>query len=84
MMAFTTLLIAVPIIILLYMLIIKRVKKTIINYIIVFIISVLFMITGSLHLIYIGLEIILLGLITVWIKSTIELKRSTKFNNNRG
>ena len=80
MMAFTTLLIAVPIVILLYMLIIKRVKNAIINYLIVIIIGMLFMYGRVLHLIYIGLEIIIIGSIFIWVKDAINNKRKAKTN----
>lgn len=80
MMAFTTLFIAVPIVIIIYLLIIKKVKKPIISYLVVLVVGVLFMFGRVLHLIYIGLEIIIIGFIVVWIKNTIDTKKNVKKN----
>lgn len=68
MMAFTTLIIAVPISLILYFLVIKKVKKSLFSYAAVISISLLFFMMRSLHLIYIGLEVLIIGLITVFIK----------------
>jgi hypothetical protein len=75
MMAFTTLIIALPIVLILYHLIIKNVKYPIISYLSVLAISILFFITRSVHLIYIGLEILIIGLITVYIKNRFFIKK---------
>ena len=80
MMAFTTLFIAVPIVIIIYLLIIKKVKKPIISYLVVLIVGVLFMFGRVLHLIYVGLEIIIIGFIVIWIKNTFNSKRKAKTN----
>lgn len=68
MMAFTTLIIAIPISLMLYFLIIKKVKKPMFSYSAVISISMLFFLTESLHLIYIGLEVIIIGVITIFLK----------------
>ncbi len=78
MMAFTTLLISVPIVILLYFLVIKRIKFIILNYIVVLVVGILFFFGMNLHLIYIGLEILLLGLMTVYIKDLFSKKKKAK------
>lgn len=74
MMAFTTLFISVPIIILLYFLVFKKVKLPVINYVIVLTVGVLFFFGRSLHLIYLGLEVIIIGVFTVFLRDVFNKK----------
>ena len=77
MMAFTTLLLAVPIVLILYFLLLRKIRFSIINYLIVIIVGGLFFMGGVLHLIYIGIEIILVGILTVFATSSFH-KRDNK------
>jgi heme/copper-type cytochrome/quinol oxidase subunit 1 len=69
MIAFTTLIIAVPTVFILYHLIIKKIRKPVFSYFVIIVVSAVFFILGSVHFIYIGLEILLIGVILVFIKS---------------
>ena len=78
MMAFTTLIISVPILFILHYSFFKRIKRPAISYTILGIVGVAFMLTKAVHLIYVGLEIIIIGVIIVYLKNKYTLKNSTK------
>jgi hypothetical protein len=65
MLAFTTLFIAIPLSIILYYLVIKKIRSTSLNYLIIFIAGAVFLIGRNLHLIFIGLEIMIIGFATI-------------------
>jgi len=79
MMAFTTLIIAVPIVAILYFFVFKKIKQPFINYLIVIVVGGLFFFGRNLHLIYIGLEVIIIGVVTVFVQE----KFSKKKNNSK-
>lgn len=80
MMAFTTLLIAIPISLMLYFWVIKKVKKPLFSYVAIILISLLFFMMMSLHLIYIGLEVLIIGLTTVFVRSKYLARKDAASN----
>lgn len=68
MLAITTLIISIPIVLIIYHVVIKNVKYSLVSYITVILVSFLFFIIRSVHLIYIGLEVLLIGIMVAFIK----------------
>lgn len=78
MMAFTTLIIAVPIVIVLYLFVISKVTKPKYSYISVFAVSILLFMIRSIHFAYIGIEVLLIGFITVYLRDKFLTKKHNK------
>lgn len=74
MLAFTTLFLSVPIVILLYFFVFKKIKIAVINYFIVLAVSVLFFFGRNLHLIFIGIQIFIIGFIVVFVREKFHQK----------
>lgn len=78
MMAFTTLIIAVPIVIVLYLFVISKVTKPKYSYIAIFVVSIIFFMIRSIHFAYIGIEILLIGFILVYLREKFSAKTRNK------
>ncbi|HET6169334.1 MAG TPA: hypothetical protein VFE01_04090, partial [Terracidiphilus sp.] len=61
MLIFTTMFIAVIVIVALWYLILRHLRRPLISYLIVVIVGIAFMVLGEMHFIFIGIEIIFFG-----------------------
>lgn len=75
MLAVTTLIVAVPIVIILYFLLLNKIKYSFFNYLIIGAVGFTFILGKDLHLILIGVEVIIVGIIAIAIKGAVERKR---------
>lgn len=68
MLIFTTMFIAVIVIVALWYVVLRRLRQAWVSYLIVLIVGAAFTILGDMHFIFIGIEIIFFGCALVWLR----------------
>ena len=72
----TSLAVAIPMVFAIYFTMIKQTKYLIKSYVTVIVIGLLCFLPGEVYLLLVGIEFIVVGVITVWLRSEIVNKKS--------